>query len=125
MISKSAYEAKLAPIEADEIVLRQQLIKLEKLQTGGGITLEPAKELILEGILAKKKFENANDAQKRFLAEKLLWNLSISNNEVANFKLKMPYQLIAEASKNGTFNDLLRDLDSNQDTRLQRAMSYR
>jgi hypothetical protein len=56
--------------------------------------------------------------------ENLLWNLSFKKGTVASIKSKSPFEVIAKSSKNEPISMLLRDLDSNQDTSFQRAVSY-
>lgn len=61
---------------------------------------------------------------KRKMLEKLLSNATFQNKSVVQYIFKNPFQILANTPKNSDLPRMLPDLDSNQDTRLQRAMSY-
>ena len=125
MIAREAFEAKTMALNNELIALEAQIKNSKSKTSEGQNTFEPVKKVFLNANLAKKQFLNSDNLNKRKILENLLSNLSISNNETANFKLKMPYQILVEAPLKRDLTVMLRDLDSNQDTRLQRAMSYR
>src|SRR5690606_33183742 len=76
---------------------------------------------------SSRRFQNQNWYIKhpRVVAEKLLWNLSIKDQEVAEVSLKSPYDVIAKSPKKGDFTELCPGEDLNlhvfRHTHLKRA----
>jgi hypothetical protein len=58
----------------------------------------------------------ATDEAKRRLLEKLLSNVSIKNQNVAQYQFKNPYLVLAKAPKNGDLATMLAVSDSNFST---------
>ena len=54
----------------------------------------------------------------------LLWNLSIGDRKVQDLQFKSVYSMIAKDPKPGNLNEVLGGLESDQDSRLQRPLSY-
>lgn len=104
------YNVKLAQLEKEKIELGKQLQQIEQKRSA---TFEPAKKIFLRGSKAKKEFLKAKDDARRHLLEMLFSNLSLEDGKVAKISFKMPYQLLANAPKNGDFNQLLGKRDSN------------
>ncbi len=119
-ISKEIYDQKVLEISNDKTVLKNEIASLKQRELKGVLTLEPTKKIFLEASRAKKEFMEADDIGKKEITEKLLWNLSIKNKTVASIKFKSPYQQLAIAPKTADISQMLPDLDSNQDTPLQR-----
>jgi hypothetical protein len=86
--------------------------------------LELTRSIFLESSRAISEFKSSNPEKKRKIIQTLLWNLEIKDKKVANYSFKSPFQIIANASKEGDFHSWLPDLDSNQDNILQRDASY-
>ncbi len=59
------------------------------------------------------------DEQKRIIVSELLWNLSIAGQKVQGLQFKSAYAMVAKNPKPGNLGEMLRDLDSNQDERIQ------
>lgn len=97
MLSKDVYEAKMGELNSEEVGLQAELARLGNQTLNGKNTLELARDIILKANLAKKEYEEAKEFEKRNYLKKVLWNLSWRDGEVANFKLKKPYQIMAEA----------------------------
>lgn len=122
VVSKAVFEAKTSEIEGKKLALEIQLDQRKKQDRK--VTLELTKEVFLSANRAKKEFSEAEGEKKRMIAQKLLWNLRIRNQKPAQYLLKTPYDILAEGGKITTLSQLLPDLDSNQDTMLQRHESY-
>lgn len=123
-ITKETYDVKALEIHNERVSLTRQIGETKRNGMQGESTLEPVKEIFLRGSRARKEFLKADDFKKHEIMKNLLWNLSIKNKTVASIQYKNPYQVLAKAPKKGNVLSLLRDLDSNQDTGLQRPMSY-
>ena len=103
-ISKELYDQKVAEIQHERIDLTKQV---EKLESGQPLfTLEPTKEVFLDCSRAKKEFVDADEAKKRTIVEKLLWNLFIENGKIVSVQYKSPYHVIAKVGKNASFLEM-------------------
>ncbi len=122
-IEQAIFDRKAKELTRERSILERQLLDLDSLNPSD--TLERTKEVFLTANKAKKEFLAANDEQKQEIAKKLLWNFSIKNQTVAQIKYKSPFDIMAKAAKNADSRTLLGDLESNQDTQLQRLLSYR
>ena len=103
--------------------LEAQLKSLETTQKKEINILEPTKEVFLPSNRMKKDYLKAEEDQKRKIAEKVLWNLSIKNQKVEHCQLKMPYQVIANLPKNATFSQLRALVDA-VGTRIREYKGY-
>ena len=122
-ITKEFYDRKVSEVQFERIALNKQIREAEKKQ--GVSTLEPTKKLFKQANTAKKEFLAAGDAKKRVIVSELLWNLSLENKLVRSLQYKTPFDVIAKAPKNGDLNTMLGGLESDQNSRLQRPLSYR
>ena len=77
------------------------------------LTLEPTREAFLLGNRAMKNFVDGNDDEKRTIASKILWNLSMKDGNIAQVSYRSPYDIMAKAPKTGDINTLLADKDWN------------
>ena len=57
---------------------------------------------------------NLSEEEKRHTLGKLLSNLSIQNQEMAQWQFKSPYDVLARTLKNASISTLCAGLDSNQ-----------
>jgi site-specific DNA recombinase len=110
-IEKDLYDKKTGEIRHERIALKKQIRDIEAGQPA--FTLEPTKEVFLQGSRAKKEFLEAGKTKKRTIVEKLLWNLSIENKTVAQTQYKSEYFVLANTPKNASISTLLPDRDSN------------
>lgn len=106
-ITKELFDQKSAEMKHERLDIQNQIKQLES--SSPVFTLEPTKEVFLQGSRATKQFLEADDAQKRNIVEKLLWNLTIENGKVAQIQFKSPYHILASAPKNADFQTRLRD----------------
>ena len=111
-------------LENDRVELKNQLREIEKESAISESTFEQIKNVFKDGNKASKEYLTATDEAKRKLLEKLLSNVSIKNQDVAQFKFKSEYQVLANTPKNASILQLLPDRDSNPDRRYQKPQSY-
>ncbi len=117
-ITKELYDKKILEIHNERISLTKQIEETKTKQPA--FTLEPVKKIFLQGSTSRKEFLEADDMKKRKIMENLLWNFSIKEKNIVSYQFKSPYDILAKAPKNASFSQMLRDLDSNQDTRFQK-----
>lgn len=117
-MDQALYDEKSKQFKRESIDLTNQIERAK--QQKPEVTLEPIKNIFLQASRAKKEFLEADETKKHNILKNLLWNLSMRNEMVASFKLRSPFDIIANAPKTSDFLSLLPDLDSNQDTLLQR-----
>ena len=104
-ISKEMYDAKILDLKNQKTILEADKKVQESRQPL--ITLEPVKNIFLDGITRQKEFIDANDEKKRKIIEKVLWNLTIKDKKIITAQYKSPYQLLANSPKNLTISQLL------------------
>lgn len=124
IIREEIYRLKIQEIGNKRLELEQQIKKI-KLKGGvSEVTFEQIKNVFIDGNKASNQYLIASDTDRRHMLEKLLSNATIKNKNIINYQFKSPYSALAKVSKNASFLEMLGDLDSNQDIRLQRAKSY-
>lgn len=115
LIEQSVYEAKMKELENDKVALENQFKSINRKNTNSLATLEQIKKVFLTASRAKKTFLKHDDNKKRELLEILLWNFTIENKKIADFRFKMPYELLANTPKNCDLATMLGDRDLNPD----------
>jgi len=71
------------------------------------ITLEPIKNVFLESNQAVLKFKNSKPEQRNLILNEILWNLSVKDKKVAQYKYRTYYDILANAPKSGDLATLL------------------
>ena len=104
-ISKELYDQKVLDTQNERISLNKQIQELKNKQPAS--MLEPTKEIFLQGSRAMKEFLDGDDFKKRNILENLCWNLSFKEKNVAQLKLKSPFDVLYKAPKNGTLHEML------------------
>lgn len=112
-ISEAEYQAKNLEIRNRIVYLQQDIFDLEEKLNNLSLTLEPTKQFFLDCISKQKKFLDAIPEEKQKTLSEVLWNLSMKDGEVLNYKLKSPYDILAKTPKNASFDYLLGYKDSN------------
>lgn len=115
LIEQAVYEAKMKELENDKVILESQFENINGRNLNGLATLEQIKKVFLTASKAKKTFVSYDDNKKRELLETILWNFTIENKKIADFRFKMPYELLANTPKNCDLETMLGDRDSNPD----------
>lgn len=113
IIKKPLFEEKMKQVENDRVVINSQLKELEKKCAISKSTFEQIKNVFIQGNTASNEYITATDEAKRKLLEKLLSNVTIKSQNVALFKFKREYQVLANTSKNASFDEMLGYGDSN------------
>jgi site-specific DNA recombinase len=124
MISKEVFELKTMSLNNELVALETQIKNLRDNTHEGQSTFEQVKNIFLYATSARKKFLKVDDFEKRKMLEKLLSNLSFADNEMANYKLKEPYNCLVGAPLIHDFEVMLGDQDSNLDSQDQNLESY-
>lgn len=124
IVSKDAYEARMAAYKNERVALETQLSNTGVSAEEGEVTFEQLKKVFLTANSAEKAFLEGDDDLKRRYAEILLSNAKVKDGEIQSYQFKMPYQIIANIPQKGDFVSVLRDLDSNQGDDFQRVASY-
>jgi hypothetical protein len=104
-ISKEIYDKKMLEIHNDRISINKQIQELKNKQPAS--MLEPTKNAFIQGNRAMKEFLDADNFKKRNIVENLCWNLSFKDKNVAQIKLKTPFDVMYKAPKNGTLSQML------------------
>ena len=110
-ISQDLYDSKVATLKHERLDTEKQIAELERGKAV--VTLEPIKNVFLEASRAKAEFLAADEYKKRNIVEKLLWNLSFKEKNIAQVQYKKPYHVISKADKNASISELRRERDSN------------
>ncbi|OHB14689.1 MAG: hypothetical protein A2431_00575 [Candidatus Zambryskibacteria bacterium RIFOXYC1_FULL_39_10] len=106
-ISKELYDQKALDIHNERISLNKQIQEFKNKQPAS--MLEPTKNAFIQGNRAMKEFLDADNFKKRNIVENLCWNLSFKDKNVAQIKLKTPFDVMYKAPKNGTLSEMLGD----------------
>ncbi len=122
LLRRELYERKMIEIKNSRTLIQKELNDLTL--RDGLATLEPTRNIFVRANTAQNRFIEAGDEQKRIIASEILWNLLVRDGKTEEVRYKMPYEVMAKSPKKGDLQTMLRDLDSNQDKRLQRALSY-
>ena len=118
-ITKEIYDSKALEIQNEKTILSKQISDTEKKSENLVSTLEPVKNIFLRASRAKKEFLAGDDQKKREVVETILWNLSMQEQKMANYKLKSPYSILSKLPKNPDFQTLRTEWDSNPRYRLK------
>lgn len=121
-ISKELYDEKIISIKNDKILLQKEIRDIELKNPSA--TLEPVKNVFMQGITIENEFNEATPQGKPEVISKVLWNLSIKDRKVVDIQYKSAYQMLAYSPKKLSFSQLLGNRDSNPNTILQRDVSY-
>ncbi len=105
-IPEDLYNAKIQALNNEVVAAESQLKKLQQKHINIESTLELTRKKFLSASVAKKEFLEQDNIKKRKVLGNVLWNLTIENKDLASYKLKDPYQRMAEVSKNCTFAEL-------------------
>ena len=112
-------------IENKRTELKKQLKEIQLKGAVSAEAIEQIKKVFLDGNQASEKYLTLDEYEKRKMLEQLLSNATFKNKSVAQYLFKNQFQILAITPKNSDLPRLLRDLESNQNYRFQRAVSYR
>ena len=100
-VPQSLYEEKMLKIGNERTILEQQIKQASQKTLGAEFTLEPIKNVFLEGSRAKKEFLDADDVKKKKILEKVLWNLSVKDKNIVDYQFKSEFAVLAKSPKKG------------------------
>ena len=112
-ISEQVCKERASKLTLEEKGLKLELEKADRKPANPLATLEHTKNCFLFANKVQNEFLEAGDSRKRNLLEIVLGNVSIFNKNLANFKLKKPYQLMADFPKNFTLAEWSAQQDLN------------
>jgi len=113
IVSRDAYEARMAAYKNERVALETQLSNTGVSAEQGEVTFEQVRKVFLTANSAEKAFLEGDDNLKRHYAEILLSNAKVKDGEIQSYQFKTPYQVIAEIPQKGDFVSVLAGLDSN------------
>lgn len=107
--SKELYDEKILSIKNEKILLQKEINDLESKKPSA--TLEPVKNVFMQGITIENQFNEATPLGKPEVISKVLWNLSVKDKKVVSFQYKSAYNILANSPKKLSFSQLLGALD--------------
>ncbi len=107
IMRKEHYEAKITELARERITLTQELERAR--HTNPFATLEPAHEAFLYANRAKIEYLKGDDRKKQNIASNVLWNLSMRDKKIAQYKLRSPYSHMAKVPQNADLRTMLPD----------------
>ena len=103
---EGVYNEKMKALSQEEILVKNQLKQAKDKNYKAETTLEQIKNTFLCANKAEKAYCEAKDDTRRELVKTLLWNISIKEQKIASYRLKMPYQLLIGGPKITDFSTL-------------------
>jgi len=125
IIREEVYKIKMQEIESRRFEINLQI---EKINGKSGLpvaTFEQIKNVFIDGNKASDEYLMVDDIKRRHMLENLLSNATVKEKNIVSYQFKNMFQALANAPKNSDLYEMLGDLESNQDSRLQRPLSYR
>jgi DNA invertase Pin-like site-specific DNA recombinase len=104
-ISKELYDQRVLELYNNRVSLKKQINELQKKRPA--FTLEPVKNVFIQGSKSRKEFLDGDNIQKREIVKNLLWNLSIKDKNIVNIQYKNVFEILAKAPKNRPILELL------------------
>lgn len=96
---KDIYGSKMIKLNGEEIDIKQKLSFLEVEEEKEAIIDDKIRNFLLNTNKMKEEYQNSPENTKNIIANRLLWNLSISGQEVLNYKAKEPYNILLNGPK--------------------------
>lgn len=106
-ITEEVYQERVKLLNQEEAGIKTELKNFHLKASKGLVTLEQVKSFFLSVNEAKKEFIDSEPDEKHNLVQKVLWNLKIENEYIAEVSLNMPYLAMAKVGKNPTFEQML------------------
>ena len=95
------------------VAVKAEIKKMQGKSDEQFATLEPIKNYFLQGISAQNDYQNADPDEKKEMLSELLWNLSVKDKIVQDFRFKPIYEVIAKEPKPSNFAMMCPGWDSN------------
>lgn len=107
LLRRELYERKMQEIKNSRTLLQKQLneVSLED----GLNTLEPVRNLFMQGNTAQNRFMSASNSSKGIVAKEILSNLLVHDGKVKEIQYRMPFDIMAKSPKTADSRTMLRD----------------
>ena len=103
-MTKDRYDVRLLELDNQEVDLSKQLSELEKkMLLNGNATIGQTKKAFLTGLFAEKNYLNGDDLKKKEIADILLSDATVSNQNIQSIRFKPAYQKMFEHHQNLAF----------------------
>jgi len=103
-MTKDRYDVRILELDNQEVDLSKQLTELEKkIQLEGSGTIGQTKKAFLTGLFAEKNYLNGTDLKKKEIADILLSDATVSNQNIQAIRFKPAYQKMFEHHQNLAF----------------------
>jgi len=96
---KDIYASKMTKLNGEEIYIKQRLSSLELEKNKEAIIDDKIRDFLLNTKKLKDDYLNSNEIKKNTIANRLLWNLSVSGQKVLNYKAKEPFNVLLNGPK--------------------------
>ena len=113
VLRRELYEEKMRGLADKRVELKNQLSQIVAKVGEPDVTFEQIKEVFLEGNKASNSYLSLLPEGKRHTLGKLLSNLQIKNQNVAQWQFKSPYDILARTPKNASVSVMCARKDSN------------
>ncbi len=122
---ETVYTPKMKALTSEATMIMAEIKKMQAEGRKRVSTLEPTQNAFLKGISAQNDYLNGDPEAKRKMLSELLWNFSIKDKIVQDFRFKPVYAAIAKDPKPTNFAMMCAGEDSNlhafRHTHLKRA----
>jgi len=103
-MAKDRYDLRILELDNQEVDLTKQLTELEKkIQLEGSGTIGQTKKAFLTGLFAEKNYILGDDLKKKEIADILLSDATVADQNIQSIRFKPAYQKMFEHPKNFAF----------------------
>jgi len=106
IISKDVYTQKEQLYNKEEADIKAKLNNIKNKTLKASSTLEQQRNIFLTACTLQKTFLKAKNEAKQKTLQKVLWNATIEDKEIANLSLKPAYQMLFEVEDLSDFENL-------------------
>jgi hypothetical protein len=110
---KEIYASKMRDLNNEEISIKEELHKIELKENRDEAIADKIREVFLEASRSKEEYINGTPEKRNTIANKLLWNLTIENQEVLSYQAKEPFHILFNGPKMDSVSCLQGRQDSN------------
>lgn len=96
---KEIYASKMKDLREEELSIRDQLVKFDIEKDKDEAILERVRAFVIDASKTKQKYLEGNPEIRNDVANRLLWNLTVENQEVLNYQAKKPFHILLNGPK--------------------------
>lgn len=122
---KSIYAPKMKDLIDEEMGIKEKLSEFEVKEDKNEAILDKVRDVVIEASKAKQEYLEGGPEKKNDVANRLLWNLSIQNQEMLNYQAKKPFHILLNGPKIDSVSCLQGRKDSNPQSLFWRQAVYR